>query len=80
MQGIAGFTDTIPVAVKTLSSTDPEVVTKFMEEAELMKKFSHPNVVSLLGKQLAVLTTLRQIIMVSGSFHFMYVPKAICQA
>ena len=51
-QGIAGFTDNIPVAVKTLSSTDPAVVNKFMEEAELMKKFSHPNIVSLLGKQL----------------------------
>lgn len=79
MQGIAGFTDTIPVAVKTLSSTDPEVVTKFMEEAELMKKFSHPNIVSLLGKQPAI-THDFVTDMVSGSFHFMYVAKAICQA
>ena len=38
------------MAVKTLSTSDPEVVRKFMEEAELMKKFSHPNIVSLLGK------------------------------
>lgn len=37
------------MAVKTLSSRDPEMVAKFMEEAELMKKFSHPNIVSLLG-------------------------------
>lgn len=79
LQGIAGFTDTIPVAVKTLSSTDPEVVTKFMEEAELMKKFSHPNIVSLLGKQPAI-THDFVTDMVSGSFHFMYVAKAICQA
>ena len=40
----------MPVAVKTLSSRDPELVAKFMEEADLMKKFSHPNIVSLLGK------------------------------
>lgn len=51
LQAIAGFTDRIPVAVKTLSSSDRDVVKKFMEEAELMKKFSHPNIVSLLGKQ-----------------------------
>ena len=49
-QGIAGYQGYIPVAVKTLSTSDPEVVRKFMEEAELMKKFSHPNIVSLLGK------------------------------
>ena len=40
----------MPVAVKTLSSTDPVIVQKFGEEANLMKKFVHPNVVSLLGK------------------------------
>ena len=38
------------MAVKTLTSTDPEVVRRFMEEAELMKKFCHPNIVSLLGE------------------------------
>ena len=48
-KGIAGFKGELPVAVKTLSSRDPEMVAKFMDEAELMKKFSHPNIVSLLG-------------------------------
>ena len=37
------------MAVKTLASRDPDKVTKFMDEAELMKNFSHPNIVSLLG-------------------------------
>lgn len=37
------------MAVKTLASRDPDKVAKFMEEAELMKNFSHPNIVSLLG-------------------------------
>ena len=49
MQGICGFEGKIPVAVKILSSTDPKLTRKFMEEAELMKRFSHPNIVSLLG-------------------------------
>ncbi|CAI8011353.1 Inactive tyrosine-protein kinase transmembrane receptor ROR1 [Geodia barretti] len=48
-RGIAGFKRDLPVAVKTLTSRDPQKVAKFMEEAELMKKFSHPNIVSLLG-------------------------------
>ena len=52
MQGIAGYKGKIPVAVKTLSTTSSEVVGKFMEEAELMKKFTHPNIVSLLGEYL----------------------------
>ena len=52
MQGIAGYKGEIPVAVKTLSTTSSEVVGKFMEEAELMKKFTHPNIVSLLGEYL----------------------------
>ena len=47
---IAGYSGQIPVAVKTLISRNPDVIKKFYEEAELMKKFSHPNVVSLLGK------------------------------
>ena len=42
----------MPVAVKTLSSRDPERLGKFLEEADIMKKFSHPNIVSLLGEQL----------------------------
>ncbi len=49
---IAGYTGKIPVAVKTLTSRDPAVIQKFVEEAELMKKFTHPNIVSLLGKRL----------------------------
>lgn len=49
-QSIGGFNGKIPVAVKTLSSTDPVIVQKFSEEANLMKKFVHPNVISLLGK------------------------------
>ena len=53
MQDIAGYSGKIPVAVKTLTSRDPEVIRKFMEEAELMKKFSHPNIVSLLGISIA---------------------------
>ena len=50
VQGIAGYDGKIPVAVKTLTSRDPSVIAKFMEEADLMRKFSHPNIVSLLGR------------------------------
>ena len=50
MKDIAGYSGQIPVAVKTLTSRDPDVIRKFRQEAELMKKFSHPNIVSLLGK------------------------------
>ena len=49
VQEIAGYRGSIPVAVKTLSSQEPEVIGRFLEEAELMKKFSHPNIVSILG-------------------------------
>ncbi len=49
-EGIAGYSGVIPVAVKTLTSRDPTVLNQFREEAELMKKFSHPNIVSLLGE------------------------------
>jgi len=38
------------VAVKVLNSRDDEDIKTFIEEAELMKRFSHPNIVSLLGK------------------------------
>ena len=51
VKDIAGYSGQIPVAVKTLTSRDPDVIKKFREEAELMKKFSHPNIVSLLGKR-----------------------------
>jgi hypothetical protein len=46
---IAGYSGDLPVAVKTLSSRDPSVIQKFMDETDLMKKFTHPNIVSLLG-------------------------------
>ena len=49
VQDIAGYTGSVPVAVKTLASTDKEDRMKFLEEVELMKKFTHPNIVSLLG-------------------------------
>ncbi|XP_065897502.1 leukocyte tyrosine kinase receptor-like isoform X2 [Dysidea avara] len=47
--GICGYNSDIPVAVKTLSSRKPEDLQKFEAEAELMKKFAHPKIVSLLG-------------------------------
>ena len=46
---IAGYFGKIPVAVKTLTSRDPDVIRMFYEEANLMKMFSHPNIVNLLG-------------------------------
>ncbi|CAI8001574.1 Proto-oncogene tyrosine-protein kinase receptor Ret [Geodia barretti] len=46
---IAGYSGDLPVAVKTLSSRDPSVIQKFTDETDLMKKFTHPNIVSLLG-------------------------------
>ena len=52
VQGIAGYKGKIPVAVKTLTSSDPSVISKFKEEADLMRKFVHPNIVSLLGMTL----------------------------
>ena len=60
-QCIAGYQGYIPVAVKTLSSTDPEIVRIFMEEAELMKRFSHPNIVSLLGENFIIQYTPSQL-------------------
>ena len=50
MKNIAGYNGKLPVAVKTLASIDEEEVRKFLEEADLMKKFCHPNIVSLLGE------------------------------
>ena len=51
---IAGYKGSIPVAVKMLSSQEPEVVAKFLEEADLMKRFTHPNIVSILGRYLCL--------------------------
>ena len=50
IKDIAGYSGKIPVAVKTLTSRDPVVIKMFYEEADLMKVFSHPNIVSLLGR------------------------------
>ena len=38
------------MAVKTLSHEKMKDIGKFMQEVDLMKKFSHPNIVSLLGE------------------------------
>ena len=38
------------MAVKTLSREKIKDTDKFMQEVDLMKKFSHPNIVSLLGE------------------------------
>ena len=50
LQDICGFKGTLPVAVKVLNSREEAEVRVFTEEAELLKRFSHPNIVSLLGK------------------------------
>ena len=50
IQGIAGCTNLAPVAVKTLSSRQGKLLQKFRQEVDLMKKFSHPNIVTLLGE------------------------------
>ena len=47
--GICGYHSDVPVAVKTLSSRKPEDLEKFEAEVELMKRFTHPKIVSLLG-------------------------------
>lgn len=47
--GICGYHSDIPVAVKTLSSRKPEDLEKFEAEVELVKRFTHPKIVSLLG-------------------------------
>ena len=63
LQGIAGYEQPLPVAVKTITSTDPEVVKNFRQEAELMKKFCHPNIVSLLGKSMCHHVYMRQLLL-----------------
>ena len=40
----------LPVAVKTLSTLQKEEMEKFYAEIEMMRTFTHPNIVSLLGK------------------------------
>ena len=50
IQNIAGFDGSLPVAVKTLSNTDPTGSRRFLEEIDLMKTFCHPNIISLLGE------------------------------
>ena len=51
LQGIANYRGLIPVAVKTLSSRATHMLEKFVQETNLMKKFCHPNIVSLLGNR-----------------------------
>ena len=48
-QDICGVQGSVLVAVKTLTSRDPKDMQRFSEEMDLMKKFIHPNIVSLLG-------------------------------
>ena len=38
------------MAVKALSHEKMKEIDKFMQEVNLMKKFSHPNIVSLIGE------------------------------
>ena len=54
LQGIANYGGLLPVAVKTLSSRASHMLEKFVQETNLMKKFCHPNIVSLLGKLLSL--------------------------
>ena len=49
LQDICGIQGPVLVAVKTLTSRDPKDIQRFSEEIDLMKKFIHPNIVSLLG-------------------------------
>ena len=49
LQDICGVQGSVLVAVKTLTSRDPKDIQRFSEEMGLMKKFIHPNIVSLLG-------------------------------
>ena len=55
LQDICGFKGILPVAVKVLNSREETEIRVFTEEAELLKRFSHPNIVSLLGKWTALL-------------------------
>ena len=48
-QNICGIQGSVFVAVKTLTSRDPKDIERFSEEMSLMKKFIHPNIVSMLG-------------------------------
>ena len=49
MQDICGVQGPVLVAVKTLTSRNPKDISRFSEEVQLMKRFIHPNIVSLLG-------------------------------
>ena len=50
VQGACGYKGSVPVAVKTLSHEKMKDIDKFMQEVDLMKKFSHPSIVSLIGE------------------------------
>ncbi|XP_065897243.1 tyrosine-protein kinase receptor-like isoform X2 [Dysidea avara] len=46
---ICDIQGSVLVAVKTLTSRNPKDISRFLEEVNLMKRFVHPNIVSLLG-------------------------------
>ena len=56
-QDICGVQGSVLVAVKTLTSRDPKDIQRFSEEMGLMKKFIHPNIVSLLGTYVQLINT-----------------------
>ena len=60
MQDICGYEGMLPVAVKTLSSLKKDEMEKFYEEIEMMRTFTHPNIVSLLGTALCGRSCCRQ--------------------
>lgn len=45
-------TDQVTVAVKYLVDTDPASLARFKREVTCLEKLSHPNIISILGKQL----------------------------
>ena len=55
-QDICGIQGSVLVAVKTLTSRDPKDIQRFSEEINLLKKFIHPNIVSLLGMYSSIIT------------------------
>lgn len=48
-KNIAGYQGNLPVAVKTLSKSRMKDIDKFMQEVNIMKKFTNPNIICLLG-------------------------------
>ena len=56
LQNICGHSGSIQVAVKILSNLQVENMKTFYEEMEVMKQFTHSNIVSFLGMLLAFFT------------------------